>query len=75
MRSALFASLFTLAMLIPPGLSRADLDTKIATIPIDALELIVMEAPYCIYCDLFRRDVLPFLRNLRAGKANAGAIY
>ena len=34
-----------------------DLDAEVAEH--SNLQLVVMEAPGCIYCDLFRRDVLP----------------
>jgi thioredoxin-related protein len=36
----------------------AGLDVE-ATLPASNLELVVMEAPGCTYCELFRRDVLP----------------
>ena len=38
--------------------SHAGLDVE-APLPTSNLELIVMEAEGCTYCDLFRRDVLP----------------
>lgn len=42
----------------PLATSRAGLDTDAATPP-SGLELIVVEAEGCIYCELFRRDLLP----------------
>jgi thioredoxin-related protein len=68
MRSTLFASLFALAMLIPPGVSRADLGTEMVAIPTETWELIVVESEYCIYCDIFRRDVLPSYEASEQGK-------
>jgi thioredoxin-related protein len=38
--------------------SHAGLDVE-APLPASNLELVVMEAPGCTYCELFRRDVLP----------------
>ena len=51
---------FVLAFLAAPVAStRAGLDFA-APVPKGAdLELVVMEAPGCIYCTVFRRDVLP----------------
>lgn len=60
---------FFLAMLLslPLGASRADLDT--ASVPSHvAFELVVVEADGCIYCKLFRRDVLPAYEASRQGK-------
>jgi thioredoxin-related protein len=45
-------------MFVPISISHADVDTD-AAIPNGALELVVVEAKGCIYCKLFRRDVLP----------------
>ncbi|MBS0251672.1 MAG: hypothetical protein JSR78_11490 [Proteobacteria bacterium] len=58
MRSALRTFLFIALMLAPVTISRADIDTE-APIPSGAFELVVVEAEGCIYCQLFRRDVLP----------------
>lgn len=53
---ALFAALIFLTA--APGV-RAGLDVE-APVPKGAqLELVVIEAPGCDYCDVFRRDVLP----------------
>ncbi len=43
---------------ISVSVGHAGLDVD-ATLPASNLELIVMEAPGCTYCELFRRDVLP----------------
>ncbi len=48
----------TTLMFAPVATSRADIDTD-AAIPGGTLELVVVEAEGCIYCKLFRRDVLP----------------
>lgn len=58
MRSALRSLLFIALMLSPVTVSRADIDTE-APIPSGTFELVVVEAEGCIYCQLFRRDVLP----------------
>lgn len=58
MRSALRTLLSVALMLMPVSISRADVDTE-AAIPTSTLELVVVEAEGCIYCQLFRRDVLP----------------
>lgn len=58
MRSALRTLLAVALMLMPVSISRADVDTE-AAIPTSTLELVVVEAEGCIYCQLFRRDVLP----------------
>lgn len=53
---ALFAAF--IFMTTAPGV-RAELDVD-APVPEGAqLELVVIEAPGCDYCDVFRRDVLP----------------
>ncbi|MFT3733344.1 MAG: thioredoxin domain-containing protein [Hyphomicrobium sp.] len=59
MRPLLRTLLFVLAMLAPVATSMADVDTEAAIPSAGALELIVVEAEGCIYCKLFRRDVLP----------------
>lgn len=56
MLTALFAAL---VMSLPLGASRAGLDTETLPPSGTAFELIVVEADGCIYCKLFRRDVLP----------------
>ncbi|WP_409562113.1 hypothetical protein RLW55_01755 [Hyphomicrobium sp. B1] len=58
MRTALRTLLFLVLMLAPVTISHADIDTE-AAIPNGAFELVVVEAEGCIYCQLFRRDVLP----------------
>jgi thioredoxin-related protein len=58
MRSILRTLFFAVLMVMPVSLSRADVDTG-AAIPTGALELVVVEAEGCVYCELFRRDVLP----------------
>ena len=59
MRSAVAALLFVLALTAPIGSSRAGLDLGPSILPTGSMELIVVEADGCIYCDIFRRDVLP----------------
>lgn len=57
-----------LLMLAPGAASRAGLDTE-ATASADRIyELIVVEADGCIYCQIFRRDVLPAYQTSEQGK-------
>ncbi len=58
MRHLLRTLLFLSLTLAPIAASRADIDTE-SPIPNSPLELVVVEAEGCIYCKLFRRDVLP----------------
>ena len=67
MRRILVGLFFALLMSLPLAASRADLDT--ASTPSNvAFELVVVEADGCIYCKLFRRDVLPAYEASRQGK-------
>ncbi len=59
MRSTFLALLLALTMLAPARSTRAGLDLETSALPNGSLELIVIEADGCIYCGLFRRDVLP----------------
>ena len=68
MRSTVLALLFALTMIIPAKSSRADLDLETAALPTGTLELVVIEADGCIYCGLFRRDVLPSYAVSEQGK-------
>ena len=54
-------------MLAPAASSRAGLETAAAD-PDGNLELVVVEAEGCIYCELFRRDVLPAYETSEQGK-------
>ncbi len=58
MRLALRTLLFAVLMFAPIATSEAGIDNETA-IPNGAFELVVVEADGCIYCKLFRRDVLP----------------
>lgn len=67
MRRILVGIVFALLMSLPLGASRADLD--LASTPSNvAFELVVVEADGCIYCKLFRRDVLPAYEASKQGK-------
>jgi thioredoxin-related protein len=68
MRNILVLLVFALAALLPPAASRAGLDVETGAIPADGFELIVVEADGCIYCGLFRRDVLPGYEASEQGK-------
>ena len=52
----LFASFAVLAL---APVSRAAFDFETAALPDSRYELVVLEAEGCIYCQIFRRDVLP----------------
>jgi thioredoxin-related protein len=67
-RSILAGSLFALLLLLPMAASRAGLDTASVPAASNAFELVVVEAEGCIYCRLFRRDVLPAYRTSEQGK-------
>ena len=67
MRRILVGFIFALLMSLPLGASRAELDT--ASTPSNVtFELVVVEADGCIYCKLFRRDVLPAYETSKQGK-------
>jgi thioredoxin-related protein len=68
MRSIVLALLFALTMIIPAKSSRAGLDLETAALQTGTLELVVIEAGGCIYCGLFRRDVLPAYAVSEQGK-------
>lgn len=68
MRSTLLALLFALTVIIPARSSRAGLDMETGALPTGTLELVVIEADGCIYCGLFRRDVLPAYAVSEQGK-------
>lgn len=59
-RSSLIAAVALLAGLLP-GMGRTGAATNVAAAVSGdaAVEIIVLEAPGCIYCPIFRRDVLP----------------
>jgi Thioredoxin-like domain len=53
----------------PSNTGRAALDPEITSVSASARELVVFEMVDCIYCQLFRRDVLPdYLRSKRAAE-------
>ncbi|HET6388635.1 hypothetical protein [Hyphomicrobium sp.] len=57
-----------LLMLAPGAASRAGLDVEAPAGPERIYELIVVEADGCIYCQIFRRDVLPAYRVSEQGR-------
>ncbi|ADJ22117.1 conserved hypothetical protein [Hyphomicrobium denitrificans ATCC 51888] len=67
MRRLLVGFFFALLMSLPLGASRADLDITSTPSNVD-FELVVVEADGCIYCRLFRRDVLPAYEASKQGK-------
>ena len=68
MRSTIRTLLFSLLMLAPAASSRAGVDAELPPNPDSNLELVVVEADGCIYCELFRRDVLPTYETSEQGK-------
>lgn len=62
--------LLTIAALLaaPTTAGRADIDPTAPLPPAGNLQLVVMEAPGCIYCTIFRRDVLPSYEVSERGK-------
>ncbi|MFN0218500.1 MAG: thioredoxin fold domain-containing protein [Hyphomicrobium sp.] len=68
MRNAVIASLVLGLLAISVATPRAAVDVAAVTPKRVGLELIVIEAPGCIYCDAFRRDVLPVFTASERGK-------
>lgn len=59
----------TLAALTLSQSGRAAHDPATAKPSVEVQELVVLEAPNCIYCNIFRRDVLPgYQKSKRAGE-------
>lgn len=48
-----------LLALAPPGPGHAARPAETASLPDGEMELVVLEVESCLYCSLFRRDVLP----------------
>ena len=68
MRSTLVALLLAVTMFVPPATSRAGLDMGTGALPANNLELVVIEADGCIFCEIFRSDVLPSYETSEQGK-------
>lgn len=68
MRRIFIGLFFALVMSLPLVASRADLDIVSTPPSAAAFELVVVEADGCIYCKLFRRDVLPAYETSEQGK-------
>ena len=63
------AYLLAITALSPFHSGRAAHDPAAAKPSIEIQELIVLEAPNCIYCSIFKRDVLPsYQRSKRGGE-------
>lgn len=58
----------TLMIAAPLAAGRAGLDPTAPVPSTSNLQLVVMEAPGCIYCKIFRRDVLPSYEVSERGK-------
>jgi thioredoxin-related protein len=68
MRTCLAALPLMFLLIVVPGATRAGLDVETAPAPAVAAELVVVEAEGCVYCGLFRRDVLPAYQASEEGK-------
>ena len=69
MRSLFAVAIFALLIAIPMRAPFAGIDvSKPLPLSENAFELIVVEAEGCIYCRLFRRDVLPAYQMSEDGK-------
>ena len=68
MRSTLVALLFAVTIIVPLASSRAGLENETGALPADSLELVVIEADGCIFCEIFRSDVLPAYEASEHGK-------
>lgn len=62
MRSVIQLAVACAAILALTSSPRAAHDLETAALPDASLELVVIEAEGCIYCQIFRRDVLPSYR-------------
>lgn len=58
-RSLLLAAVVLATAIMPPQSSQAARPLETEAIAQTELELIVLEVESCLYCNLFRRDVLP----------------
>lgn len=68
MRTSQTLALAALMLSAAFGTSKAGLDIEAPVPKGDQMELVVMEAPSCTYCSLFRRDVLPAYEASARGK-------
>jgi len=68
MRSTLVALLFAVTIIVPLASSRAGLENETGALPADSFELVVIEADGCIFCEIFRSDVLPAYEASEQGK-------
>jgi thioredoxin-related protein len=61
-------ALVLLTLIAPLSSGRAGIDRDAAVPSTGNLQLVVMEAEGCIYCTVFRRDVLPSYEESERGK-------
>lgn len=68
--TALFALMAGIASLAGPPISEglAALDLETGALPLSGLELVVVEAEGCLYCQIFRRDIAPAYEASDRGK-------
>jgi thioredoxin-related protein len=59
MSRVLLLSLAILAATLLGSATRAAHDLETGSLPVSGYEILVVEAEGCIYCQIFRRDVLP----------------
>jgi thioredoxin-related protein len=67
-RFGILAVVCVCVAVLVPAASRAALDFSSPADAASDLEIVVVEAPDCIYCHLFRRDVWPFYENSQRAK-------
>jgi thioredoxin-related protein len=68
-RNGILAFVFACVAVLAPPASQAALDFTDPAEAASDLEIVVVEAPGCIYCHLFRRDVWPFYENSQRAKS------
>ena len=68
MRTGFRFCLLAIGFLAVPSQPRAELDLDAPASQAGNFQLVVMEAPGCTYCSIFRRDVLPSYEESERGK-------
>jgi len=59
--TAFVIAVIVAAIPMTSGSARQHVETAVSLVP--RLEVVVIESEYCIYCDLFRRDVVAFYQD------------
>lgn len=69
LRFGILAFVFACVAVLASPASQAALDFTSPSETASDVEIVVVEAPGCIYCHLFRRDVWPFYENSQLAKS------